>query len=197
LGPEKFLPDYRIISLRRSIEGELIKKDIKTISIEKSLGTKHIKKPRNATTLITHPKTEKYLSKFKNINILVYKTSTKMEKHCQEQKWNLLAPSIKFGKNLFENKITFRKQLEELGVSVPPGRIGKLEDLHYGFLFNSYGLPFVIQHPTKGGGKGTFFINSQEDFLKAYKKLKNPTKETFEGEKEEKPTNAHNTCFIT
>ncbi|MBA7655191.1 hypothetical protein ES703_63090 [subsurface metagenome] len=103
--------------------------------------------------------------------------------------WNLIASPIKFCKNLFENKIKFRKILEQLGIPVPPGKICPVENLHYGHLMNAYGLPFVIQHPTKGGGKGTFFINNKEDFNKAYKKIKYPTRETFLGEKEEKPAN--------
>ena len=101
LGPEEFLSDYRIISLRRSLDGELIKKNIKILFIEKRLGTKHIREPRNATTVIKHPKTKKYLNKFKRVDILVYKTSSKMEKVCQENNWNLIASPIKFGKNLF------------------------------------------------------------------------------------------------
>ncbi|MBU3923224.1 ATP-grasp domain-containing protein [Patescibacteria group bacterium] len=188
LGPEDFLPDYRIIALRRSLDGELIKKDIRVVSIEKSIGTKHIREPRNATTVIIHAKTKKYLDKFKRKDILVYKASTKMEKTCEENNWNLIASPTRFGKNLFENKITFKKQLQDLGISVPPGKMCAKEKLHYGHLLNAYGLPFVIQHPTKGGGKGTFFINSKEDFDKAYLKLEKPTRETFEGEVEEKPT---------
>lgn len=190
LGPDDFLPDYRILALRRSLEGELIKKDIEVLFIEKSLGKKHILEPRNATTVLKLKKTRKYLEKFKNnpggINILVYKTSLKMEKICKENNWRLIAPSARFGKKFLENKINFRRILEELKVPVPPGKIVSIKNLHYGHLMNKYGLPFVIQHPTKGGGKGTFFIYCKEDFEKVYKNLKNPVKEEFE-EKEEKP----------
>jgi len=192
LGPEEFLANYRILALRRSLDGELIKKDIKVISVEKSLGTKHIRDPRNATTLLDHPKIKKYLQNFEDakneINILVYKASSKMEKAAQKNNWNLMTPPVKFGKELFENKIKFRKILEDLNVSVPPGKITSLNKLHYGHLINSYGLPFVIQHPTKGGGKGTFFIKNHEDFENAYQKLKEPIKETYLGEQKEEPT---------
>jgi len=188
LGPEDFLPDYRILSLRKSLDGELIKKNIKTLFIEKSLGRKHIKSARNATTLLMHAKTKKYLGKFNRQDILVYKTSFKMEKCCEENNWNLIASPKKFGKNLLENKIKFRQILEDLDINVPPGRTTNLEDLHYGHLMNSYGLPFVIQHPTKGGGKGTFFINSKQEFDKAYNQLKNPTRINYLGrETPEKP----------
>lgn len=187
LGPEDFVSDYRILTLRRSLDGELIKKDLNVQTIEKGLGRKHIRKPRNATTILKHPKIKKYLKKFKNVNILVYKPSSRMERHCEKNNWNLLIPRFKFGKKLFENKIKFREILEKIDVPAPPGKVTSLDKLHYGHLINSYGLPFVIQHPTKGGGKGTFFINTKEDFDKAYKKLKHPTHQTYLGEKEEKP----------
>ncbi len=190
LGPESFVKDYRILALRRSLDSELIRRDIKIKSIEKSLGKKHIKQPRNATTVLDHSKIKKYLSKFKNVNILVYKRSKKMERVCNKNNWNLIAPPTRFGKDLFENKIKFRKILEELNIPRVPGKTTEAKKLHYGHLINSYGLPFVIQHPKKGGGKGTFFINNKDDFDQAYKKIKEPIKQTYLGEKKEKPASS-------
>lgn len=171
LGIEDVIPNYQILALRHSLDTELIEKDIKVLSLEKGMGTKHIRESRNATTIIRHPKTYKYLSRYSAPALIVYKSSSRMEKTCQKNNWNLIAPPVKFGKNLFEDKIKFRRILEEIGVSVPPGKITPVDKLHYGHLMNRYGLPFVIQHPTKGGGKGTFFISNQEDFKKAFGKL--------------------------
>ena len=153
------------------------------------MGNRHIREPRNATTVIGHPKTRKFLDKFTSQErpaILVYKPSTKMEKICKENNWNLLANPTSFGKETLENKIKFRKILKEIGVPVPPGKISSVDKLHYGHLMNKYGLPFVIQHPTKGGGKGTFFINNQEDFDKAFKKLKGRWKPGLQDDAETK-----------
>jgi len=171
LGLEDIV-QYHILALRYSLDTKLIEKDVKTLSLEKGMGTKHIRKPRNATTIVRHPKTKEHLDKFKNPALLVYKPSTKMERTCQKNNWRLLANPTSFGKDLFENKIKFRKILQEIGLAVPPGKIALLDNLHYGHLMNKYGLPFVIQHPTKGGGKGTFFINNQDDFDRAFEKLK-------------------------
>jgi len=175
LGLEAIIPNYRILALRYGLDTELIEKDIEMLSLEKGMGTRHIKEPRNATTVISHPKTKKYLEKYTSPNnnpaILVLKASTKMEKACQENNWKLLANPTTFGKETLENKIKFRRILREIDIDVPPGKIASVDKLHYGHLINKYGLPFVIQHPTKGGGKGTFFINNQEDFNKAFKKL--------------------------
>lgn len=185
LGLEEIVNNYRIIALRYSLDTKLIEKDIEIISLEKGMGTKHILDSRNSTTVLKLEKTKKYLSNFKNPHLLVYKPSQLMEKICQENDWKLIANSIDFGKDLFENKIKFRKILQDIGVAVPPGKITTVSKLHYGHLMNKYGLPFVIQHPTKGGGKGTFFIKSSEDFENAVKKLKQKWDE--DEEKEIKP----------
>ncbi|MEA2113226.1 MAG: ATP-grasp domain-containing protein [Patescibacteria group bacterium] len=179
LGLEKIIPDYRIIALRHSLDTKLIKEDIKILFLEKGMGTKHIREPRNATTVISRiPKTKQYIEKIagKNPNrpgpfLLVYKPSQKMEKTCEENDWKLMANPFHFGKELLENKIKFREILQEIGVPVPQGKTSSIDKLHYGHLMNKYGLPFVIQHPTRGGGKGTFFINSHADFNKAISKL--------------------------
>jgi len=179
LGMEKIIPDYRIIALRYSLDTKLIKEDVKILSLEKGMGTKHIKEPRNATTVISRiPKTKEYIEKIvgKNPNrpgpfLVVYKPSTKMEQACEENGWKLIANNFRFGKEFLENKIKFREILQEIGIAVPLGKIASVDNLHYGHLINKYGLPFVIQHPTRGGGKGTFFINNHDDFDKAISKL--------------------------
>ncbi|MBU1176835.1 MAG: ATP-grasp domain-containing protein [Patescibacteria group bacterium] len=172
LGLENIVSNYRILTLRYSLDTELIEKDIEILSLEKGMGTKHIKEPRNATTLIVRSeKIKKYLEKFQNPAIYIYKPSTKMERACEQNNWKLLSNPTEFGKKLLENKINFRRMLEDIDVAVPPGKISSLEKLHYGHLINKYGIPFVIQHPTKGGGKGTFLIDGQESFQETIDKL--------------------------
>lgn len=195
LGLETIVPDYRIIALRHSLDTGLIEKDIKVFSLEKGMGTKHFNEPRNSTTILKMEKTKKFLNKFKEPRLLVYKPSNKMEKICQKNNWRLIANPTSFGKELFENKIKFRKILQEIGVSVPPGKIASLGKLHYGHLMNKYGLPFVIQHPSKGGGKGTFFIKNLGDFERAVKKLKSKWDED-EQEKNTPPTEVLVAQFI-
>ncbi len=110
-----------------------------------------------------------------------------MERICQENNWKLLANSSEFGKELFEDKIKFRRILQELEIPVPPGKIASIGKLHYGHLMNKYGLPFIIQHPTKGGGKGTFLINNQEDFQNTVERL-NRTRDDEEEKELTPPT---------
>jgi len=168
LGPEHFIPHYRIISLRNPLENELIERDIELFSLEKGLEGKHINEPRNSNTLIKDPKTQDYLWSFKNKQpvFLVYKPFLSMQKIAKENDWILCANQYKFGKKLFENKIRFRKILQKLDLPVPPGKIVKdLSVLIRDFdkFEKQYGLPLVIQHPTRGGGRGTFFINNKKE----------------------------------
>ncbi len=172
LGLEQIAKPYRLLALRHSLDTQLIEKEVETFSLEKGMGLKHIQEPRNATTVLKLPRTKQYLSQFNSPAILVQKSSDKMEKICRDNNWRLMANPAEFGKKMIEDKIKFRKMLQELDVKVAPGKISSVDNLHYGHLINKYGLPFVIQHPTRGGGKGTFFINNQQDFQKALAKLK-------------------------
>ncbi len=200
LGPEEFLPDYRILALRDSLDTRLIEKDVHVLSLEKGMGTKHLKEPRNSTTVLRNKKVITYLNQFKRPIILVYKTSTNMERAAKKHEWVLAQSPTKFGKTLFENKVRFRKILTRINVPSPPGEIKTLthtiKDLReekmisqFSALFlnytSQYGLPFVMQHPTKGGGKGTFFIHSEDEFFHALKKIRIRTRDN-EIEEEEK-----------
>jgi len=171
VGLEDIVLNYRLLSLRYSLDTKIIEKTIDVFSLEKGMGTKHINMPRNSTTVLTHPRTKEYLSKFETPALIVYKSSSKVERVCRENNWTLVATPVKFGKALFEDKIKFRKILEEIGAQPPPGEVILARNLDFYTLENKYGLPFVLQHPRRGGGKGTFFIKSQEDWRNAIKKL--------------------------
>lgn len=171
LGLEDVIENYRLLALRYSKDTKLIERDIEVFSLEKGMGTKHIKEPRNSTTVLSHPKTKQYLSSFTSPALVVYKSSSKMERVCRENNWTLVAPPVKFGKSLFEDKIKFRRILEEIGAPPPPGEVIPAKDLNFYKLKKKYGTPFVLQHPRRGGGKGTFFISSQDDWHKAVRKL--------------------------
>jgi len=179
LGLEDVAPNYRLLALRYSLDTELIQKEVEVFSLEKGMDLKHINAPRNSTTILSHPRTKEYLSRFEKPALIVYKTSSKMEWVCKKNNWLLVGSPVKFGKKLLEDKVKFRKILEQLDVPPPPGEIVAAEklldqnsqiDLFFHFQ-NKYGLPLVLQHPRRGGGKGTFFIHSEEEWQKALKKL--------------------------
>ena len=177
VGLEDIISDYRLLALRYSLDTKIVEKTIDVFSLEKGMGTKHIKMPRNSTTVLTHSRTKEYLSRFEAPALIVYKSSSKIEQVCRENNWTLVATPVKFGKELLEDKIKFRKILEEIGAQPPPGEVILVKNLNFYALESKYGLPFVLQHPRRGGGKGTFFIKSQEDWRNAIKKFRIHEKE--------------------
>ncbi|MFA6437437.1 MAG: ATP-grasp domain-containing protein [Candidatus Paceibacterota bacterium] len=168
LGPEHFISNYQILSLRNPLENELIKRDINVFSLEKESNS-HIDAPRNSNTVIKSKAINRFLKQFKNKKLvfLVYKPFLGMEKIAKKNGWILCANPYKFGKQLFENKIIFRKILESLNLPVPPGEIvenPKIILKNFENFQKKYDLPIVIQHPARGGGRGTFFIKNKREF---------------------------------
>lgn len=175
-GPENFIDDYRLLSLYNSTETLLIKKKIPVFCLEENIGKRV--KPKNSTSLLCHPETQKHILEISGNTqplILIYKSSYKLERLAKKKNWILAISSKRFGKRLLENKVKFRKILEKIKVPVPPGRVVSLSFFYYKRLKElekDFGLPFVLQHPTKGGGKGTFFINNSKDFNNAKRFLR-------------------------
>ncbi|PJE59917.1 MAG: hypothetical protein COU85_01120 [Candidatus Portnoybacteria bacterium CG10_big_fil_rev_8_21_14_0_10_44_7] len=185
LGLEGIFPHYRLLCLRYSPDTALVENRVQLLSLEKGIGAKHLNIPRNSTSVLLHPQVKKCLQKFKKPLLLPYKASKKMERVCRQNDWILGIAPTRFGKKLFENKIVFRQVLEKLNASPPPGLVIPLKKLNYERLKKDLGLPFVLQHPTRGGGKGTFFIRRRQDFALAYENIiKNPqAPESEKGEK--------------
>jgi len=173
LGPEEFIPNYKILSLYWSEETNLIKKDLPVFCLEEKI--KRRLHPKNSSTLLSHPETQKYLSRFIRPLILVYKSSKRMENIVQKSQSKIAIPPHFFGKKLFEDKIKFRKILKKIKVQATPGNIFPLSVVNTRSFFKfqkAFGSPFVIQHPRRGGGKGTFFVRNKEDFQQALESIK-------------------------
>ncbi|MCZ2845781.1 MAG: ATP-grasp domain-containing protein, partial [Candidatus Bathyarchaeota archaeon] len=179
LGPEEFVSNYQILSLYSSKEIELIKGDIPVFCLEEKV--KNRLRPRNSSTLISHPETQEYISKFQDPLILFYQSSGRIEEAASQHKFKTGISPYRFGKQFFEDKIKFREILQEIHISPTPGRVfpfSSLMSLQFSQIGEEFGLPFVLQHPKRGGGEGTFFIKDEDDFRKSKESLyENPTEE--------------------
>ncbi|PIU42816.1 MAG: hypothetical protein CO034_01415 [Parcubacteria group bacterium CG_4_9_14_0_2_um_filter_35_11] len=179
LGPEDFLPNYQILSLYSSEETNLIEKNLPVFCLEEKIKKKL--RPKNSSTLLSHLETQKYLSRFFKPLILVYKSSKRIEKVAKNSHFKMAIPSYQFGKKLFEDKIKFRRILEKTKIHSTPGKISLFSSITpHSFLKlqKEFDLPFVLQHPRRGGGKGTFFVKDKEDFQRAIESIKeDPPKE--------------------
>ncbi len=166
LGPEDFVPQYRLLALYDSQDTRLIEKDIPVFSLEREVGRQiRWQVKRNSTSVITHPQTRKYLADYSHPLLLPYKASNSMFTACRKNNWLLAANPPSFGKGLLDNKVKFRRILQKIGVPTPPGEIAAFGNLSFDYLARKYGLPFVVQYPLSGGGKGTFFIRSKHDLV--------------------------------
>ncbi len=165
LGPEYFLPHYKIFALRDTLDANLIAKKIPLEIIERKTKIKSLSGKRNATAILQNHYTQKCLKKLQTpIFLLFYKVSKKIEKIARENDWRILANPSKFGKKTFENKIHFHALLKKLALPTIPSKKLFFSDLKKVGFLEKQKFPFVIQLPTKGGGKGTFFIKQKIDF---------------------------------
>lgn len=163
LGPEDFAPDYRIVCLRNSKDNMLIGKKAKVICISKIEGKDILKRRRNTANILKTRTARRYINKLENPYILLYKYSKPVIRVIRKNKWiNII------GNNLYElkmkmGKVGFREILKELGLEPIPGKIEIFSKMRYKPLKKMYNR-FVVQVPGTSGGKGTYFINSEEDF---------------------------------
>ena len=172
LGPEDFIPQYRLLALYDSLDTRLIEKDVSVFSLEREVGEKiHWQVNRNSTSVISHSRVKQYLMKYSFPLLLPYKSSSEMVLTCQKNDWQLAANPPDLSKRSIDNKVKFRRILETIGVPVPPGEIAVLGQLDFDSLASKYNLPFVIQYPLSGGGKGTFFIKTAKDLRGARESL--------------------------
>jgi len=172
LGPEDFVPQYQLLALYDSLDTRLIEKDISVFSLEREIGASiRWQVRRNSTSVIGHSRTKQYLMKYSSPLLLPYKSSLGMVLTCQENSWQLAVNSPDLGKKSIDNKVKFRRILEEIDVPCPPGEITVFGQLDFDSLAKKYNLPFVVQYPLSGGGKGTFFIKTAKDLGEARKLL--------------------------
>jgi hypothetical protein len=181
-----FLDKYSILCLKNRGETKYAMEDADVFCLEKEypgirlekLSTKHI---------ISTPESEKYLAGIPSRSFLVYKPMPKLEEYCDEKGYKLLTNRFAL-RELLENKKNFREVLISSGVTAITGAVyeeGRFTEAFFDYLSEVFGkkLVFQIAEMTSGGGLGTSFIFSREDYLKFLEKLK--------VKKEELPTIAY------
>ena len=165
LGLEDLTSDYRVVCLRYNLETPAIEQAVKVYCLERGRPARHLKCRRNSTAVLLNKRTQKYLKKIlPEPALLFYKPTYKIERVCKENGWLMLANPPKYGKKTIENKVVFRDILKKCGIDQIPGETNNVANLNFEDLNEKYGPRFVAQLPDRGGGKGTFFINSRADF---------------------------------
>lgn len=155
--------NYKILGLKSSKrKGERNKnilvelEDVADISNEK----------RNSTTLLRNPKTVEELNKFSHVCLLTYKGNKELDDFASEKSYRIFDNDPEFTK-VIENKTKFREFITEnnLGLYIPKYNKFNIKNLSFDTLQNEFNRlnKFVLQVPDSGGGKGTFFIETEEN----------------------------------
>lgn len=162
-----FYPDYSIVCFKYRGETDMITRDIEVFCVEKEDPGTSISK-MNAQELLIHPKVQEYIKSKKDPHLLIYKPTKGVEAISYDMGWKVIGnlPSVKYN---IENKYEFRQLLKKAGIDAITGETILYDDLDenkYTEMVGKYGnkLVFQIAEMTSGGGTGTAFINSTEDF---------------------------------
>lgn len=166
LGPEKLLPNYHIICIDdHPLVDYLIDDGRKIFCLERVLRKKNIIF-RTSGKLLEQPEVRKYIkqnSAGKIPNILCFKPSPKLENLCRQFGYRNLGNPVSLNR-LFEDKISFFKICQELGLPVPKGGIVSLAEADFGRLKRKYGPKMVVQFGRGWAGSTTFFLENRQEF---------------------------------
>lgn len=176
LGPQEFIPDYRIVCLNYTKDTALIERDMEVTSLEKILGRRPEGR-RNSATVLKHKAIISVLNSLpEKPALIIYKVGRKIREICRSNGWLIIGqPGLR---EKLENKVFFRKILIKSGISPIPGTIAGPSEIDYGELSSKFGPGLVLQLPEGSGGKGTFFVNSNKDMEGAKKRIRKKAGDT-------------------
>ena len=174
--PASFLDTYHIVALHKTGDLPLLRKKATIFCLEEETEEAALAPGLNSAGLLAHPRTRNFLKGLPNPKYLfLYQNYLELSASATYNGWNLLANSPQLrqavGKRLF-----FKNMVAALGLPQVPGNIFAIQDLHekgYEEWAHGLGPAFVVQLPDieRGGGRGTFFIRSMEDYHQLQKRL--------------------------
>jgi hypothetical protein len=173
--PHRFSEDYRIIAYRDSLDAEEIRRYCPVHSLqERNADQPHAS--INTAFILLDPYVQNLLGSRKGeVCLLVYQSYPELEELARRSGWRILA-SPSDTRRRFEDKAAFRQLLRELGLPSIPGEtipIQSLSEAIYGEMVHRYGERLVLQLPDikRGGGRGTFFVDSIDEFRAVKERL--------------------------
>lgn len=169
LGPNLFLPNYKIIALKRSDEDEEIEKDVSTTRI--SYDPEKRKHKSTILEALDSLEGQDFLYSIKDPILYLYFANLSVGKFLQKRHIKFVGTATSDFFDL-RSKIGFYKLLSRLGIRTPKHIFVKKKDLNYQKLRDELG-DFVLQRETRGGGKGTVFIFEKKNFERAQFKFRN------------------------
>lgn len=169
-GPAFLLPNYSIVCLLETTDLESIRQKCRVRSLEKDFGInpEEVGK-QNTSSILGQSKVYSWLKSLEEgASLVIYKSTKKTEKICQELGIRILTNPGDIA-NPFEDKKEFRVLGRKAGLRLIPGETLLIDDFNgekYQYFKKKYGPKLVFQLPDYkvGGGIGTLFINSRDDW---------------------------------
>ncbi len=169
--PAFFVPDYRLVCYRDSLDLRAIEKTAPVFCLEREAeraGGPDVDHP-NTRTILHHPLTSDYLQRLgRDVCLILYKSYPDVEGPARDRGWRLVGCPANVREPL-ENKHAFREALAGLGLPAIPGEtlsLAGFDEHTFDRLRREYGEALVFQFPeiTQGGGRGTFLIRDADSF---------------------------------
>jgi hypothetical protein len=178
ISPSYFLDDYRIVAVRKTGDLPFLRRSAEVFCLEEESGTHNREVGINAAWLLAHPLVEGYLKRRTGPKyILPYQSYSDLESVARREGWLLLANPASLRERVGERGF-FQRLIARLGLRSVPGGIhpfGELFKRGYTDWAASLGNRLVIQLPevVSGGGRGTFFVFSAQEYERTLGFLKN------------------------
>ncbi|OQY44254.1 MAG: hypothetical protein B6240_10930 [Desulfobacteraceae bacterium 4572_87] len=174
--PASFLENYHILALHKTGDLPLLRKKVPVFCLEEETDMPASAPGQNSAGLLAHPQTRRFLDTISGPKyFFLYQDYPELRSAATTHGWNLLAnpPQLRLaiGKRRF-----FKKMVADLNLHPAPGDIHPIEVIHKkGYEDWRYllGPDFVVQLPEieRGGGRGTFFIHTMEDYQQLQNRL--------------------------
>lgn len=172
LMPAFFLRNYGIIAYKDSKDLDDIGRHCSVFSLQRDHPGEGASPEDSVDSafLLRNLRVQQYINRSRGrIHLFVYQSTEEIEEICREFGWNIIGNPTRIRRELGD-KGKFREILQELDLPLIPGEQISRDELirrGYGSLSLRFGRDMVFQLPdiTKGGGRGTFFIRSEKDYL--------------------------------
>lgn len=175
--PSYFVRGYRLLALRNTGDLALLRKRAELFCLEEETCST-IREAFDSCRLLGHPLAESYVKGLgKPVYILPYQSYRALEAAARERGWRLLANPAALRERV-GGRGFFKDLTDELALRSIPGRFCPIDDVldrTYDWWRSFLGNRFVLQLPevAKGGGAGTFFVDSPSSYRRVRQLLHN------------------------
>ena len=171
IGPGYASPDYEVICYKHGTDILALRDICKVRSIQHDfIGHGDIRR-NNSVAILRQQGVQNYLNSLSaKPMIFVYRSKKALDSLCEEQGWGLLANSSDI-RDEYEMKKNFFAIGRSVGLPMISGTQVRIDELgldEFLMLQKKLGdrLVFQLTEIFRGGGQGTFFINSIDDFYR-------------------------------